>query len=157
MNGFAGSTKSAVRFLAIAVLVGTGISLGQRMWEAAGGPLGSVGWGLAAISGVLVTFLLTWLILLGRILVFYPFPTCRRGKCHSIDDYDWSIQRIYGRVMGCRTYHYWCRCGDEYVRKGRRFMEFLYEDSKREDRLVTKPYKVLTGFRTWSDEPGEPE
>jgi hypothetical protein len=91
-----------------------------------------------------IASILTWAIWLGRILFFYPFPFCRRGKCHSIEDYRWYIDAIFGRV-GRGVYLYKCKCGDEYIREGKRFMEILPDGTKR-------PYKKLVSFRKWADD-----
>jgi hypothetical protein len=120
-----------------------------------------VGWGLVGIAlasilsghGIvdfwialpftsLLVFLLVWAFLLGRLLLFFPFPPCRNGECRGIIAYQWPIGSIYGRVQW-GVYDYWCRCGDEYIREGKRFFRVLPDGSK-------KPYMTLTGFRTWT-------
>lgn len=85
--------------------------------------------------------LLTWVLTLGRLLFFFPFPPCRQGQCRTIDAYTWVKGRIYGREKW-NTYHYWCRCGDEYIREGRRLSYVLPDGTQ-------KPYLILDGFRKW--------
>jgi hypothetical protein len=94
--------------------------------------------------GFVIVFFLSWAILLGHILLFFPFPSCRQRKCHSIDDYTWNIGSFLGRE-GWGVYSYKCECGNEYVREGKRFMEVLPDGTKR-------PYKKLIGFRKWADD-----
>jgi hypothetical protein len=88
--------------------------------------------------------LATWAILLGRIVLLFPFPICREGKCRGLNGYVWKKGTLYGSKKG-GLYRYRCRCGREYVRKGRKFMEVGSEG-------VAQPYKKLTGFREWTDD-----
>jgi hypothetical protein len=109
-------------------------------------------WGLAGLwlgfpLGVVGAFLFTWALLLGRILLFFPFPTCRQGKCRKISDYRWRPGTIYG-YEGNGQYFYVCRCGTTYVRQGKRFMEALSDGS-------CLGYKRLVGFRQWDVDPTE--
>lgn len=90
--------------------------------------------------------ILNWAVVLLRILILYPFPTCARHKCHTMQDYAWLIGSIYGRASWGK-YRYWCNCGDEYVRVKRRFLRVL-------ENGTTIPYKKLTGVRTWVDDRG---
>jgi hypothetical protein len=94
--------------------------------------------------GFVVVFLLAWAVLLGRILLLFPFPSCRHGKCHSIDDYTWNWGSLFGREAW-GVYYYKCKCGHQYIREGKRFMEILSDGTK-------CPYKKLIGFRKWTDD-----
>jgi hypothetical protein len=104
-----------------------------------------------------VMCLLIWAVLLGRLLLFVPFPSCRKGKCHSIDDYSWFHGTFFGK---CKWGVYWysCRCRDQYLRRGKRFMEFIPEPKDSPSPWVdirkgtTRPYKKLIGFRKWADD-----
>ena len=94
--------------------------------------------------GFIIVFFLTWVFLLTRILLFFPFPSCQKGKCHSIDDYTWNMGSFLGHEGG-GVYSYQCNCGDKYVRERKRFMKVLSDGTKR-------PYKKLVGFRKWADD-----
>jgi uncharacterized membrane protein len=61
------------------------------------------------------------------------FPSCRTGKCTSVD-YHYSIEK---EEIVCR-----CKCGDRYERVGRRLL-FVHEDGTRE------PFKVWWPFDGW--------
>jgi len=89
-------------------------------------------------------FLATWAVLLGRILLLFPFPTCKDGKCRGLKGYVWEKGTVYGWERG-GLYRYRCRCAREYVRKGRKFMEVGSDG-------VTLPHKKLAGFREWVDD-----
>ncbi|GEM_PF-2495425 len=94
----------------------------------------------------LFILLLLWSISLGWLLIFFPFPPCRQKKCNNINDYTWIMGRIYGREKWgvCR---YWCRCGDEYIRKGKKFMRVLSDGTE-------QPYMILYNFRKWQTDEG---
>ena len=105
---------------------------------------GVVGNCIGFTIGLAGVILFTWLILLGRILLFLPFPPCRQGKCHRLGDYVWRQGTIYGwEKWG--VYSYRCKCGDYYVRDRKRFMQLLSDGTK-------QPYKKLIGFRKWADD-----
>lgn len=118
---FLGQLTSVTR-LGIVSLVG---AVGLVAGSAAASTL-APSWGIAgrvvgivfAISIVLVAL---WAVLLSRILLFFPFPTCRRGCCSTIEDYNWDMGRLYGRERW-GVYSYTCRCGDRYERVGRTFV-----------------------------------
>ena len=93
---------------------------------------------------VVFVLLLIWVLTLGNLLLRFPFPPCRQGRCRTIDAYTWIRGRIYGREKW-NTYHYWCRCGDEYVREGKRFFQVLPDGTK-------KPYMMLAGFQKWEND-----
>jgi hypothetical protein len=109
-----------------------------HVWRIAGGILGFV-------LGFAGAVLLAWAAILGRLLLFYPLPPCRRGICNRLGtDYVWKKGTVYGRTSW-GTYLYKCKCDETYVRKGERFMLLLPEG-------ITIPYKRLVGFRKWADE-----
>jgi len=113
------------------------------------------GWISYAIAFFAIYFL-SWAFLLGRILLFFPFPVCRKGKCNSIDDYSWFHGTFFGK---CKWGVYWykCHCGDQYLRRGKRFL-FIPEPKNPPSPWVdirkgtTRPYKKLVGFRKWADD-----
>ena len=134
------------------------------LFGAAAGLLGSflkTQWGISMWVGVPLTFvflcLFAWTVLLGRLLLFVPFPSCRKGKCHGIDDYSWGHGTFFGK---CKWGVYWykCRCQDQYLRRGKKFMEFIPETTVPPSPWVninkgaTRPYKKLVGFRKWADD-----
>ena len=96
-------------------------------------------------------FLLLWAYKLILILLLFPFPECKQGKCQGINKYHWQPGMVYGKCnlnygwRRWRWHHYWCSCGDHYVRIGRKFMS-VTED------FETTPYKRVQGFRTWVDD-----
>src|SRR5882762_5454810 len=108
-------------------------------------PWGRIGYGVSNLLGIIVGFLITRAILVGRLRLFFPLPLCRRGKCHTLGrDYVWRLGTLFGyETKG--NYLHKCACGDMYVRKGTRFMELLPDDTRR-------PYKRLVGFRKWVDD-----
>jgi hypothetical protein len=118
-------------------------------------------WRIAAWIGFPMVFitlsLIIWAFLLGRLLLFVPFPSCRKGKCHGIDDYSWFHGTFFGK---CRWGLYWykCHCGDQYLRRGKKFMEFIPEPKDPPSPWIdirkgtTRPYKKLIGFRKWADD-----
>ena len=81
----------------------------------------------------------------GGLLLFFPLPFCRRGKCQAFgQDYIWRLGTLFGyETKG--TYSYKCACGDIYIRNGARFMELLPDGTRR-------PYKRLVDFREWADD-----
>jgi hypothetical protein len=117
--------------------------------------------GISLWIGAPVIFLFlcifAWAVLLGRLLLFIPFPPCKKGKCHSIDDYSWFMGSFFGK---CKwgTYWYKCHCGDQYLRRGKRFMEFIPEVVVPPSPWIninkgtTRPYKKLISFRKWADD-----
>jgi hypothetical protein len=123
------------------VLCGWALSMALRPF------LGAVAYFVGFPLGFSGAVVVTWAVLLGRILLLFPFPTCGRGKCNSIKQYKWRSGTIYGWEKGGR-YRYRCRCGREYVRKGRRFMEVGPNGAM-------LPYKKLVGFREWADDVAE--
>jgi len=118
-------------------------------------------WGISEWIGYPIVFVaicfLAWAILLGRILLFFPFPPCRKGRCHRIDDYSWFMGSFFGK---CKWGVYWyqCSCKDQYIRRGKKFMEFIPEVTEPTSQWVninkgtTHPYKKLVGFCKWADD-----
>jgi len=104
---------------------------------------------LFGIFGFIAGGFITWLALKNRLLFFFPFPLCRRGKCYRLGtDCVWRIGTLFGyETKG--IYSYKCRCGDVYIREGKRFMELLPDDTLR-------PYKKLIAFRKWADDSESP-
>ncbi len=118
---------------------------GALTWLAFQKPWGRIGYGVSNLLGIIVGFLITRAIVVGRLRLFFPLPLCRRGKCHTLGrDYVWRLGTLFGyETKG--NYLHKCACGDMYVRKGTRFMELLPDDTRR-------PYKRLVGFRKWVDD-----
>jgi hypothetical protein len=102
---------------------------------------------LGFLAGILGAFLLTWLIVLSRNLLLMPFPECRRGKHRTFRGYVWKRGTLYGYERG-GIFRYHCKCGDEYVRDGNRFMEVLTDGT-------TRPYKKYQDGNWVNDEPGQ--
>ena len=40
---------------------------------------------------VLLAFFVIWAVTLGLLLLFFPFPPCRKGTCCDIAGYDWPL------------------------------------------------------------------
>lgn len=128
------------RLLVTTSWIGCGALLAKDMGTA----WGPVGYCFGFALGFIGAFVLTWAFLLGRFLLFFPFPSCQRGKCNRVADYVWKKGSIYGYEKG-GIYRYKCRCNDEYIRRGKRFLEVLPDGTAR-------PYKRLIGFRKWADD-----
>lgn len=147
--------RTLPRLLVIQIVFLLSIILGMAIWRWIGDPLGGFGSVMAVtLCGLLIAFVL-WVLLLGQILLFYPFPSCKQGQCSTIADYKWDARFIYGRV-GWNRYVYECRCGDTYFRHGERFLLIVkpdgISDSSRDVPITsgnTRPYKKLIGFRRW--------
>lgn len=105
---------------------------------------GNIGYPLGFLAGFSTAFLLTWLVLVSKYLLLKPFPECRRGKCRTFRGYIWKRGTIYGREKG-GEFRYRCRCGDEYVRSGCRFLLVLKDGT-------LLPYKRHESGKTWVDE-----
>jgi len=138
-------------FFPFMLMVCLGALLGMYMTQAVAS-FGISDWQALLLGfsiGFIAVSILFWVIALGQILLLFPFPRCEKNKCHRMSDYRWSIGTIYGwEAWG--VHRYWCSCGDEYVRHGRRFMRAIYED----DTFEIVPYKRLVGFRKWADDEG---
>ena len=110
--------------------------------------LGASGYIVGFVVGFAGSFLLTWGVLLGRILLLFPFPICRQGKCRGLGAFVWKRGTIYG-WEGEGSYRYKCKCGDQYIRRGGQFIQVLPGGKE-------QPYKKLVSFRTWADEVARP-
>lgn len=138
-DGLIGIIWWPFRLITAICCVAAGVAVADMLSSAFGIP----GWAAVplSITGVL---LLVWAVVLGRILLFFPFPPCKRGTCQGIGAYTWAKGRIYGRERW-RTYRYWCGCGDEYVRRGDEFRQVLSDGEER-------PYLRLDQFGKWRSE-----
>ena len=114
------------RLILTAVWIASGIILSSLVGKA----WGAIGYVLGFLAGIAIAFLLTWITILTRNVLLVPFPICRRGKCQTFRDYVWKRGTIYGREKG-GIYRYRCRCGDEYIRDGNRFIEVLSDGTMR--------------------------
>lgn len=130
-----------VRTLVIWLLIGCGFFLGGLL----SGWLKITRW-VTTPTAILIVLLLVWGVTIVRLLLVIPLPVCRGGTCRTLHDYRWKVGTICGRERW-GEYHYQCRCGDRYVRHGRRFMVLSPEGAKH-------PYKKLIGFRKWIDDSG---
>jgi hypothetical protein len=140
-DAFIGQLTSVTRLVLAATTVATGLVLGRVVGNTL---LASWGFGGRVVGVVICAatlLVLLWAVVLGRILLFFPFPTCRRGRCSTISDYAWDMGTLYGkRRWG--TYSYTCRCGDRYERVGRTFVAIDPDGSR-------SVLRRLRGFRTW--------
>jgi hypothetical protein len=118
---------------------------GALLWLGLRKPLGRPGNYIFSLIGFLVGLIITRAVLRARLQLFFPLPLCRQGKCHRLgQDYVWRIGTLFGyETKG--IYLYKCKCGDTYIREGKRFMVLLPDDTRR-------PYKKLLGFRKWVDD-----
>jgi hypothetical protein len=118
---------------------------GAFLWSTLRKPLGQPGVWAFGILGFVVGLIITRAVLVGRLRLFFPLPLCRQGKCYRFgQDYVWRLGTLFGyETKG--IYLYRCRCGDTYIREGKRFMALLPDDT-------TRPYKKLVGFRKWEDD-----
>jgi hypothetical protein len=128
------------RLLAIVFWMSVGVLLANQLPRS---------WGLVGhVVGFAIGFagavVLTWAIVVGRILVFMPYPICRQGRCSSMKEYSWPKGTVYGKTNS-GEYRYRCKCGDQYIRDGRRFMAVGHDGAK-------LPYKKLVGFHKWADD-----
>jgi hypothetical protein len=111
-------------------LIGTAlwIAVGVAVSSSFGARWGKIGYAGGFLVGALGAFLLTWWGLLTLHVLLKPWPECRRKKCHTFRDYVWKRGSIYGREKGSQ-YRYRCKCGDEYLRRGRRFLKVSEDGS----------------------------
>ena len=118
---------------------------GGLLWLAIRRPWGKTGYWVFAFFGLAAGLIIIRPVLIGRLRLLFPFPLCRRGKCYRFgQDYVWRLGTLFG-YEGKGIYLYGCRCGDMYIREGKRFMALLPDDT-------TLPYKKLVGFRKWEDD-----
>lgn len=108
------------RLLGTAVWIACGVILSSLLGRA----WGIFGYAVGFLAGFSGAFLLTWLILVTLSVLLKPWPECQRGKCRTFRGYVWKRGSIYGWEKG-GIFRYRCKCGDEYVRKGDRFLQVL--------------------------------
>lgn len=137
LEALIGGAAGLWRFLRTVSIMMVGMFLASVF----GGPRDAAFWIAAPFSVVLVCLFL-WAVSLSRLLLFFPFPSCRNGRCRGISAYYWSLGTTYGRERW-GVYRYRCCCGDEYIREGKRFFFVRPDGSK-------QPYMTLTDFRTWT-------
>jgi hypothetical protein len=113
------------------------VALGLGVAEPAGHRFGIVGYILGFVLGVGGGWAALWVIPMfldfvdGYLRSGIPRrPRCRNGRCVGVD-YELT-----------KTLTWKCKCGDEYVKKGRRFLK-LDADRKR------LPYLKWVPFRGW--------
>lgn len=128
------------RLIVTAIWIASGVVLSSLLGRA----WGTFGYVFGFLVGVVIVILLTWIIILSRNLLLMPFPVCRSGKCRTFRDYTWKRGTLYGREKG-GIFRYRCRCGDEYIRDGRRFLQVLSDGT-------TRPYKKYEGGNQWVDD-----
>jgi hypothetical protein len=137
LDGFTGLLWSFWRWIVVWCWTGVGLAIADYLDRN-----GVVNvWAAFPFTTILV-LVFVWAGTLGRILLFFPFPLCRNGKCRGIKAYLWPIGTVYGRWRW-GDYRYQCLCGHEYVRKGRHFFYVLPDGSR-------QPYMTLSGFRIWT-------
>ena len=144
LDGFAGTPRSVFRLISVWFCLAIGVIFGRLLGNQLENLCGLAGCWAGYIIGFMAVLIIIWLAFLGHISLFPRFTTCRKQKCHRIHDYGWPIGAIYGRV-GWGVYRFGCRCGDEYICEGKKFLEILPDGTKR-------PYKKLIGFRKWADD-----
>lgn len=115
----------------------------HRFWIVNGFDFGPAAYVVGFVVGFAGAVVLTWAIIRVRVHVFFSYPTCRQGLCSGIECYAWPKGTIYGRVRG--GYLYRCKCGEQYIRDGRKFMSVGPEGAR-------MPYKKLIGFHKWADD-----
>lgn len=142
-DNFADDAKRMVtlpRFLVTTGWIASGVALGTFV----GKKWGAIGYISGFALGTYGAFCLTWLVLVTRNVLLRPFPVCRQGKCRTFREYVWKRGSIYGWEKG-GIFRYRCRCGDEYLRVGKRFLQVL-------DDGATRPYKKYQRGGKWVDD-----
>jgi hypothetical protein len=119
-----------------AVYGGIGIALGIKSSQITEIPQ----WILIIFSNLII-FLVLWLINLFWILIVHPLPLCQNGCCRKMTDYTWAWGFVFGKE-GWRRYRYWCKCGDQYIRKG----SILYYVTANGN---YQPYMKRIGYHKW--------
>jgi hypothetical protein len=109
-------------------------------------------WIVVFIVGFYGSTVLISILFEGWSRFFYPPPLCRQRECQGADyeSYGSDLNR-FGSGMFC----YRCKCGDYYVRFGKRFMQGHFDEEQRPTYLSA--YKKLIGFRKWGDDQQEDE
>ena len=113
------------------------------------GEYGHVAVGIGSFIGLILGVVGSWTIFFSlvklRVKYFLSLPRCKRDCCYRFGpDYTWRKGTIYGWIDWSQ-HHFRCKCGDQYLRKGRKFME-VHPDN------LLKPYKRLEGWSTWVDD-----
>jgi hypothetical protein len=93
---------------------------------------------------IVAGFFLLWFFLKSYLIGRYGLPPCRSGHCKSYLDYHWRVGALMGH-QGIRTFRYCCRCGDCYVRRGKRFY-FVGLNGEEHS------YKRMVDVRRWVDD-----
>jgi hypothetical protein len=98
---------------------------------------GKWGWVAGGLIGITCVFLLLYALWLLAEL-YYRFrplrPTCRRGKCQA-DEYEIKVVVKEGSWESENR----CKCGDTYVRRGKRSM-LLGPDGSTQPYMLRRPY-----------------
>jgi hypothetical protein len=101
-----------------------------------GNQFGVWGYILGLIGGFLASFLIIGLVL-GFIDYFIHgvprYPSCKKGQCRKARDF--TIKKINNDKFGAQ-----CRCGDLYVRQGRRCL-IINENGKESNYAIWIPFK----------------
>jgi hypothetical protein len=135
----AGGARSLFRLWLVVVWCSLGGLLAATINRRSGLSAGLLGFFL----GVFVGAVTSWCALSAFMLAFTSFPRCTRGNCDQRSHFGWHPWLLFGRIRrGVYVYH--CRCGDTYVRVGRRFMLRLGDE--------IRPYKRRVGFRKWEND-----
>jgi hypothetical protein len=143
----AGSRKWGLPLLGIGICLGTGGVITSWILGSATviGPLRILLYAVGFVIGAGLADLLYYFVAYFRIRYLLPLPVCRSGACSVFErDYTYRIGTLLGWIDP-GFYNYKCRCGDEYVRLGRKFM-LLEPDGS------TQKYKVLRGYSKWVDD-----
>jgi hypothetical protein len=122
----------------------TAIWMGDRFGRAGyviGLPIGA-----AVMLAILSGAMLAWIYIQGLLFSGVPgFPVCRNGRCRGgrlTDPGDYTtVWNDDWTVLGFR-----CRCGDNYRKVGRRFVEVAPDGS-------FKPYLIWSRVKGWCTDP----
>jgi hypothetical protein len=145
------STRTLPRLLAIQAVITCGALIGMLLCRWTGTPIESLGFYVSSVLSCLILIIILWVFILGRLLLFYPLPICRNGKCCGYKEYSWSTMSIYGRMQWG---HYL------YLRHHKKFIEIVApepSDSQFGEWIpITeaniRAYKRLSKFRNWIDD-----
>lgn len=124
-------------FIALVILAIVGIKLGHKLFENLyGGLLGGI---LGIIIFVVCIFAFGFVI---HLWSGTGLPKCRNGCCQGPDlssknDGDYKIQEVDGKFYEI------CKCGDRYLRRGRRFL-LINKDG------TETPYLIWRRFKGWA-------
>lgn len=136
-------TMSAI-FLAFAVGAVVGNYFGPQ-----GSPVSKWGYWIGfTIAYFPCSILVYWLICMYAKSIL-SVPCCRqRCYCKVGEDYTYLENTACGWIG--RGFYFKCKCGEEYLRRGRRFLRVLPGDGKAWYKLAR--YKKMKGWRTWVDD-----